>query len=434
MPFAQLTQIKVNPRQRASMDQGKIDELKADILANGLYHPIVIDNDFNLLAGGRRLRSVMELFEAGLAITYAGTPVSLGEIPCGMFTNSLTEIQKKEIELNENLLRENLSWQDETKALAELHALRKEANEEQAFVETAKEVIAKQGGQANPVALSAKISRAMITSQFLDDPDIKNAANEKLAFNAAARKIRNEFTAQLKELEAENLSPHSFAEGDFHDVFLTGPYRCFILDPPYGIGANNFGDAAQGRHTYDDSPEAALKLNSDLIDYCTSLASDDAHLWLFCDIDLFGALKNALLFNGWNVFRTPLIWNSGTSGHVPNQKLGIRRNYELILFAYRDTDRGLAQVLDDVIRINQKSGADDAHGAAKPVELYELFLRMSALPGDLVLDPTCGSGTIFRAADNYGAVATGIELDPKQAENCRGLIREMEEKNGLTDF
>ena len=436
MPFAQLTQIKVNPRQRASMDQGKIDELKADILANGLYHPIVIDNDFNLLAGGRRLRSVMELFEAGLAITYAGTPVSLGEIPCGMFTHSLTEIQRKEIELNENLLRENLSWQDETRALAEIHALRKSNNPEQTFTETSKEVLAKTGSDGNPVALSAKISRAMITSQFLDDPDVKNAANEKLAFNAAARKIRNEFTAQLKEIEAEDASAHTFIEGDALVALseLSGPYRCFILDPPYGINAGNFGDAAQGRHGYDDSPRSAHEINVSLIKNISRLATEDAHLWLFCDIELFRLLRDIVADEGWNVFRTPLIWNSGTSGHVPNQKLGIRRNYELILFAYRDTDRGLAQVLDDVIRINQKSGADDAHGAAKPVELYELFLRMSALPGDLVLDPTCGSGTIFRAADNYGAVATGIELDPKQAENCRGLIREMEEKNGLTDF
>src|SRR5687768_10890944 len=158
MPFAQLDQIKINPRQRSEMDQSKIDELKADIRAHGLYHPILLDSVFNLLAGGGRLRAVSELAGEGTAITYAGSPVQLGSIPCAMFATELSEIQKKEIELNENLIRENLSWQDETRALAELHKLRAEANPKQTYVETSREVIEKTGSQANPVALSAKIS------------------------------------------------------------------------------------------------------------------------------------------------------------------------------------------------------------------------------------------------------------------------------------
>lgn len=428
MPFALISQIKINPRQRSEMTEAKIEELKEDIKAHGLYHPIVLDNGFNLLAGGRRLRAISELSADGIAIRFAGAPVALGEIPCSIFLNELTEIERKEIELNENLIRENLSWQDETRALAEIHGLRKAANPEQTYTETSREVIAKTGSKANPVALSAKISRAMITSQFLDDPEVKSAANEKLAFNAAARKIRNEFAAGLAELEKENTSRHTFLEGDATQLMggLETQFRCFILDPPYGVGADKFGDAASGRHGYDDSKEAALELNVKLLQECSKLATDDAHLWLFCDIDFFHLLRHdPLTLAGWKVFRTPLIWNSGTSGHVPNQKVGIRRNYELILFAYRDPDRGLAQVLDDVVKINSRT-TEGIHGAAKPTELYELLLRMSVLPGDRVLDPTCGSGTIFRAAAKYGAIATGIELDSKHAESNRGLLRELE--------
>lgn len=427
MPFALLSQIKINPRQRSEMTEAKIEELKEDIKAHGLYHPIVLDNGFNLLAGGRRLRAISELSADGIAISFAGAPVALGEIPCSIFLNELTEIERKEIELNENLIRENLTWQDETRALAEIHGLRKLSNPGQTYSETAREVIAKTGANANPVALSAKVSRAMITSQFLDDPEVKSAANEKLAFNAAARKIRNEFAAGLAELEKENTSRHTFLEGDATQLMggLETQYRCFILDPPYGVGADKFGDAAAGRHGYDDSKEAAMTLNRELIEACTTVAEDDAHMWLFCDIDLFTGNKRKLESLGWRVFRTPLIWNSGTSGHVPNQKVGIRRNYELILFAYRDPDRGLAQVLDDVVKINSRT-TEGIHGAAKPVELYELLLRMSVLPGDRVLDPTCGSGTIFRAAAKYGAIATGIELDPNHAAANRGLLRELE--------
>lgn len=448
MKLLQIERIEVDDRQRSAIDPNKLAELEMSIEQHGLLHPIIVtyalcedegcpqhgtphvcNGEMKLIAGGRRLEAISRIHSRLGQIWHGAEPVPHGFIPVTI-VDARDTLKLKEIELDENLIRENLSWQDETKALAEIHALRKLNNPEQTYTETGKEIIAKTGSNANPVALSAKISRAMITSQFLDDPDVKGAANEKLAFNAAARKIRNEFAAGLKEIEAENASPHSIIEGNAVDALptLEPGYRCFILDPPYGVGADSFGNAAQGRHSYDDSFESALLLNGMLIHQITPLASSDAHLWLFCDIDMFTMLKEMLDLAGWKVFRTPLVWNSGTSGHVPNQKVGIRRNYELILFAYRDTDRGLAQILDDVIKINQKSGAGEAHGAAKPTELYELLLRMSALPGDRVLDPTCGSGTIFRAAHEIGCVATGIEMNGELAENCRGLIAELGEE------
>jgi DNA modification methylase len=46
------------------------------------------------------------------------------------------------------------------------------------------------------------------------------------------------------------------------------------------------------------------------------------------------------------------------------------------------------------------------------VSLYEDLLKRSARPGDSVLDPFAGSGTIFPAAHSLKIKATGIELDP----------------------
>jgi DNA modification methylase len=52
------------------------------------------------------------------------------------------------------------------------------------------------------------------------------------------------------------------------------------------------------------------------------------------------------------------------------------------------------------------------HGAQKPVSLYSDLLKRSTRPGDRVLDPFCGTGTIFPAAHPLKVAATGIELEP----------------------
>lgn len=430
MQFTPIEKIIIPSRQRAEINNTKLSELKADILSHGLLHPIILASDFSLIAGGRRLQAISELAKENQSITYAGKPVPLGSIPAARFTSELAELQREEIELNENLLRENLSWQDETRALAKIHALRKSQNPEQTFTETSKEIVTKTSSLQSPKALADKISRATVTEQFLDREEVKNASDERRAFNAAMQIARNEFAGELAKRKSLPASRHKLLPGDAREVLpslteFSPSFRCFILDPPYGMGAHNFGNAAMGTHDYDDSKEYAVTLTYSLIEHCTSLASSDAHIWIFCDIANFLIYRKILADFNWLPFRTPLVWNSGTSGHIPNQKTAIRRNYELILFASRSS-RGLNYILDDVIRITAKSAEE--HAAQKPVELYELFLKLSCNPGDFVLDPTCGNGTIFLAADNQKMTAFGIELSQQYIANCQALLIELARK------
>jgi len=43
--------------------------------------------------------------------------------------------------------------------------------------------------------------------------------------------------------------------------------------------------------------------------------------------------------------------------------------------------------------------------------LYENLIARSCYAGNRVLDPCCGTGPVFAAADKMRCIATGIEMD-----------------------
>ena len=107
---------KINPNQikvdesRFRKDFGDISELAESIRNFGLLQPVVIDRDFNLIAGERRLRACLSL--------------GLEEIPA-RFYDELDELTAREIELEENIRRKQFTWQEEVLAKAEIDELKR---------------------------------------------------------------------------------------------------------------------------------------------------------------------------------------------------------------------------------------------------------------------------------------------------------------------
>jgi DNA modification methylase len=112
---------------------------------------------------------------------------------------------------------------------------------------------------------------------------------------------------------------------------------------------------------------------------------------------------------GWKCFRTPIIWVNPTGMRAPWPEMGPQRKYQLCLYATKG-DRRVTRLYSDVITAN--SDENLGHPAQKPVAVYEDLLRRSVHPGDVVLDPFCGSGTVFPAAHTFKCKAVGIEQDP----------------------
>lgn len=66
------------------------------------------------------------------------------------------------------------------------------------------------------------------------------------------------------------------------------------------------------------------------------------------------------------------------------------------------------------------------HPTQKPVALLEWFVKTYSNPGDLILDPTMGSGTTGVAAYNTGRCFVGIEKDPTYFEIAQKRIEHIQ--------
>ena len=77
---------------------------------------------------------------------------------------------------------------------------------------------------------------------------------------------------------------------------------------------------------------------------------------------------------------------------------------------------------DNVLRVNVESWPKTTHAAVFPIQIPDFFIRLLSRPGDLVLDPFCGSGTTLEAAFLAGRGGLGIDVDPEAVAFARERV------------
>ena len=202
--YVSVEKIWTEERQRQEFKQGPIQDLADSILRNGLIHAPVVNKEFRLIAGERRLRA-LKLCE-GKSVLYGDDVFEYPEIPVHVIDRDDPQTIF-ELELEENLRRVNLTPMEEAKALAQLHAIRLQANPAQTRKDTAQEISKLQGKSADSKSNTdeVKVAQAILVDQFKDDPEVQQAAKVSLAKAArvAKKKIENEILRALHADEAE---------------------------------------------------------------------------------------------------------------------------------------------------------------------------------------------------------------------------------------
>jgi len=420
--YAIVSSIEIRTRQR-EIDKDIVSQLKASILSKGLMHPPVIGWEDEahpfLVAGMHRLTAITELHREAKAFFCSGSEVPNGLTPFTSLTD-LSPADLLEAELEENVIRSELPWQDKARALAAIHELRTKENPAQTFKQTATELALKMGKERPSGQLRTEVRNATLLAANLHRPSVSKARNATEALGILLKEENAALEAEMIKRRHTSatavVSPITVVHGDLRDILPTlppGTFDLIIADLPYGIGADSGGFRSRTveHHNYDDSPQNAQALLQEVIASGFRVCKPRANLFIFGDIDLFPFFKKAAASMGWKPFRTPVIWRKSESeGLAPWGREGFRRTYELIFFATKG-ERGLLQSPVDILDEKRVGRHVRRYGPEKPVALIEQLIEAATMPNDYILDPCCGAGSTLAAARHLRRRCLGIELE-----------------------
>jgi site-specific DNA-methyltransferase (adenine-specific) len=442
-------------RQRKEFDPASLQELSVTIGAKGLFHAPVLreitEADIALypalsdrvgegkilVAGERRLRAIFDMRMLGGTLRYNDEIIPDGFLP---FVNlgELSPLDAEEAELEENIRRKDLTWQEQAAITGKLHAIRTGQARAEGRIHTVADTSVESRGRCDG-AYQETVRQEIIVQKHLANPLIANAKNvgeafkilkkqeESKKYEASAEAVGKTFSAETHEAHnVDCLSWMRTCEAGLFDVICT--------DPLYGMGADTFGDGA-GRmgnnvHKYDDSYENWQKIMGAWCPLSFRVTKAQAHAYVFCDQSHFEELKVMMQAAGWYVFRTMLLHLKSNSGRVPLPDMGPRRQYETLLYAIKGKKNTTA-IYPDTIQTIADSG--NSHGAQKPVALFENLLKRSVRPGDVILDSFAGSGTIFPAANNLKCKAIGLEISSEYYGICLERLKLLSAPSGAVD-
>lgn len=457
VPVAQV-QVDKSKRQR----QGDLDtsDLQASLKRNGLINPIVLTRELLLVAGERRL-------EAAKALGWPSIPAR--------WVEELSPVDLQILELEENIKRKDLEWQDLVRGVGAIHDLYRERDPEWTMSETGQECGLTLGTVSMYLRVRAELSDSRITeagtvreaynitarrdqrkqgdslAELLGEPaelvvaplgqEIRIEA--KVSLDKPGETIYHEVnkkTGETKILTKEEYkskleaAPAPLFSGILNESFLdwapqySGPkFNLVHCDFPYGV---NLFDGPQGRGVepsqgYKDTADTYDQLISCLCLNLDRLMALSGHLmfWLSADTKIIGEtiakfnrLAPSLAFH-----KFPLIWHkTDNAGIASDPTHGPRHVYEACLLASR-SKRQIVRVVGDTYG----SGTDKRlHPSTKPQSMLSHFMTMLVDENTSMLDPTCGSGASLRAAEALGARHTlGLEIDKDFCEAAQAELK-----------
>lgn len=427
MQIVPLSSIEVRKRQRKEIPATHVKSLRESILHVGLLHPPVCWRDgetWVLSAGECRFRTIEALAAEKLEFHHGNNKIPVGYIPITELREGI-ELLAFEAELDENVRRLDLTWQDKAQAYADLHTMRLKSNPQQTLADTKAELVELNAPSLHTGAPmrsansnASEIREAITIAEHLGDEEVSKARNAREALSHILRKEEQRIQAALIKRVHAQKAPETLTL--YHDDMTTrlpllesNSVDLVIADPPYGIKASQggFSDRTVIHHHYEDTPEVARKLIQTILTECFRITKPRANIFIFCDIDNFQYLKTVAANMGWVPFRRPMIWQKSESeGMAPWGGAGPRITTEFIFFATKG-ERGMTVSPTDVLNVRRVSRNLRIHGAEKPVDLLKRLIEVCTLPGDTVLDPCCGSGSTLVACRELKRTGIGIEKD-----------------------
>lgn len=446
MEFRELDPKTIIVEDRDRLDYGDLDILAASIKRYGLLQPPTVTQDLRLIAGGRRLKACVDLLQ-------------WSKITVGIRTTE-TEAELKELELEENVRRKELSWQETVTAVVKIH----KAHKKEAALK-GKEWTDEMTGELLGGYSKAYVWQCRDLLPFLSHPDIQacknlteavrlrarwkedealkilatkftNVAKTALPANvddAAAMALLNEdLGTNVPGVDVVSPQPTVEASKEVYEIPLSnmlfkgncldimanmkeGEVDHILTDPPYAIDmemleqSSGLMDVSSVRETHDVAEN--LTLFSKMFPHFYRITQPAGFVVLWCDIEHWHLLKSLAIDAGFRVQRWPICWCKTSTCKNEAAQYNFTKNVEIAMVCRKPKATLVHCVGTSYILAENDQKIKNPF--AKPFEVWRFLLDNITLQGQTILDPFAGEGSSITASINCLRRCVGIELlDP----------------------
>lgn len=440
-------------RQRQEISESKVIDLAQSIQTRDLIHTILLDPETStLIAGEHRLLA----FQLNGANRIPCTNPEYNEwnlIPC-RYAIDVTSAELQALELEENIKRSEMRWEDTARAISNYHEIQKISDPAHTLEKTGKEIgmssgqisrylmVAIELQKENPKVLAATGVNAAIN--IITRGQDRAIAEEMNLMDAAGMEFSSETIGAASPTSSDTIDlpweeitsvacpapaplfpSDSIQNLDFTEWVKTykgRPFNFLHCDFPYGI---NHQKSDQGRSdewgAYADTPEIYWALCQTFADNIDKILASSAHVLFWFSMTHYQSTINFfeqqtdLVVNPF-----PLVWfKSDNKGLLPDPNRGPRRVYETALLM----TRGDRKVVSPIANCYAAPGTKSIHLSEKSESMLRHFFRMLVDEHTELFDPTCGSGAAIRAAESLGAKKVlGLEIDPENASAAQDAL------------
>ena len=363
----------------------QINKLRSSLREFGFINPVIIDRDFNVIAGHGRIMAAKE--------------EGINEVPC-VFVDYLTEAQKKAYILVDNRMAMDAGW-DEELLKVEIEAL-----------------------QAEDFDLSLTGFDESELAGFFDTAD--DAKEDDFDVDAELEKPPVTKSGDLWLLGNHRLLCGDSTKEESYTLLMNSKKANLVVtDPPYNVNYQGTAGKIKNDNLEND------KFYQFLFDAFTCMEkamADDASIYVF-HADTEGLnFRKAFADAGFYLSGT-CIWKkqSLVLGRSPYQW-----QHEPCLFGWKKN--GKHQWYSDrkqtTIWEFDKPKKNGDHPTMKPVPLIAYPIKNSSMSNCIVLDPFGGSGSTLIACEQTNRICHTIELDEKY---CDVIVKRYIEQVGTAE-
>ncbi len=356
----------VNNARTHSREQ--LNKLRSSLREFGFINPVIIDRDFNVIAGHGRI--------------LAAKAENIAEVPC-VFVDYLTPAQKKAYIIADNRMALDAGW-DEEMLKVEIEAL-----------------------QADDFDLGLTgFDEKELAAFFDDDTDTKD---DDFDVDGELEKPCMTKPGDLWLLGNHRLVCGDSTKQETYEVLMNGKLANLVVtDPPYNV--NYEGSAGKIKNDNLEN-EKFYQFLFDAFTCMEKAMANDASIYVF-HADTEGLnFRKAFADAGFYLSGT-CIWKkqSLVLGRSPYQW-----QHEPCLFGWKKN--GKHQWYSDrkqtTIWEFDKPKKNGDHPTMKPIPLIAYPIKNSSMSNCIVLDPFGGSGSTLIACEQTNRICHTIELDEK---------------------